>query len=244
MRISQKGSEDLTIKSIFAIFTVIFLMFVIMTLLGSRTSSQKAKFTSEYYALATSFLKAMIASDCFAYKEKEGSWTTASQAVLYQQKLDYYNRGNEDISCVEQYDFLYTFRVVDSLTGKEWRIGLLNEPQFAEDTLTIALPIAIRYPSEVPTINPGFASITAYIGSIPSFYGKIKQACRSHEGMQHILISDYNIRYDNFTNTFYVGEYLFFPRFECSVGNFTIPKGKSLVLISYNESSNSVRVKY
>ncbi|PIU29619.1 hypothetical protein COT07_04990 [Candidatus Woesearchaeota archaeon CG07_land_8_20_14_0_80_44_23] len=243
--LNRKGDEDLTLKSIFAIFLVIFVMFVVFTVIRSRSAYQMERAQSEYYSLASSLLSAMAGSECFSVGSDEiAGWNAAPEAFLSQKKLDYYNNGNCDVSCVDEYDFLYSFTVADSITGRTWRIGLRDEPDFAEQKITIAMPVSIRYDSEIATINPGFAAVTAYIGSIPSFYGKIKQACTTHEDMQHVLISDLNVSYNSSSSVFKVGKQSFYSRFPCAVRDFKIEPGRHLLIISYNESSNSAKVIY
>ncbi|MCX6710602.1 MAG: hypothetical protein NTZ02_00755 [Candidatus Woesearchaeota archaeon] len=244
--LNRKGDEDLTLKSIFAIFLVIFVMFVVFTVIRSRSAYQVERAQSEYYALTSSFLSSMAGSQCFSVGDDEGiaNWYVATEAFLSQNKLDYYNNGNYDVDCVEEYDFIYSFTVVDSITRRTWRIGLRDEPDFAEQKITIAMPVSIRYDSEIATINPGFAAVTAYIGSVPSFYGKIKQSCTTHENMQHVLISDFNVSYNSSSSVFKAGNQSFYSRFPCAVKDFAIEPGRHLVIISYNESSNSARVIY
>jgi hypothetical protein len=242
----KKGSEDLTIKSIFAIFLVIFVMFVVFTVIRSRTASQTERAQSEYYATAGLFLSSMAGSPCFSVGDDKstGAWQMATQAFLSQEKLDYYTNGNYDVPCADVYDFMYSFSVVDSITRKAWRIGLKDEPVFSEQKITLAMPVSIKYDSEITTINPGFAAVTAYIGSVPMFYGKIKQACASRESIQHILISDFSVSYNRSVSVFKVGNHSFYSRFPCAVRDFAIEPGRHLLIISYNESSNSARVIY
>jgi len=242
MRIlNRKGDEDLTIKSIFAIFLVIFVMFVVFTVLRERRAYQLERAQSEYYSLASSFLTAMAGSECFSAGSDDIAGYSSQEAFLSQKKLDYYHNSNSDLSCVDEYDFLYTFTVADSITGRTWRIGLRDEPDFAEQKITIAMPISIRYETKA-TINPGFAAVTAYIGSIPTFYGKIKQACTTHESIQHLLYSEFNVSYNRSNGLFRVGNYSFYSNFPCAVQNFSIPRGEHLMLVSYDEKSNSVRI--
>ncbi|GEM_PF-3305704 len=239
----KKGAEDLTIKVFFAIFIVIFVMFVIFTVLRSRGSATIEKAQSEYYTLTSNFLMAMLGSPCFAVGDFEkANWQITTAAFVDEMKLNYYNNGNEDLTCVENYNFLYSLTVVDSINGKRWRIGLKEEPEFAERKLSIALPVSIRYNSTIPAIHPGYAAVTAYIGNIPSFYGALKQACTTHETIQTELSSDYTIRYNNTLNIFYIGDYIFYPNFRCMVKDLTLEKGKYLMIIKYVTPGDYVEV--
>jgi hypothetical protein len=241
----KKGSEDLTIKSIFAIFLVIFVMFVVFTIIRSRSSYQTEKAQSEYYSIASAFLNSMAGSPCFSVgNESADSGQVTTEAFLSQEKLDYYNNGNEDLPCVNSYDFLYSFSVVDTESRRTWRIGLKNEPIFAEKTITLALPVSIKYNSKIPTINSGYAAVTAYIGSVPSFYGRIKQACTTHESIDYSLSSEFSVSYNSTFNVFKIGDQSFYPMFSCAVKDFRIEPGKRLLVIAYNESSNSARIIY
>ena len=246
MRITgKKGSEDLTIKSIFAIFLVIFVMFVVFTIIRSRSAYQVEKAQSEYYSIASAFLNSMAGSPCFSVgDESANSMQVTTEAFLAQEKLDYYSNGNEDLPCVNSYDFIYSFNVIDTESRRAWRIGLKDEPAFAEKTITLALPVSIKYNSAVPTINSGYAAVTAYIGSVPSFYGRIKQACTTHEDIDYSLSSEFLVSYNSTLNVFRIGAQTFYPRFSCAVKDFAIEPGKHLLIVSYNESSNSARIIY
>jgi hypothetical protein len=245
LKLGKKGSEDITVKAIFAIFIVIFLLFVVVTLLQSRTQMKIEKAQSEYYTISQNLLTSLISSPCFSSGsyEKDG-WQVTTEAFLEEGKLTEVNNANEDITCVQSYDFIYSVEFIDSRSMRSWTAGLKSPPEFAERTITVALPISIRYNSSVPTINPGYAALTAYIGQIPSFYTRIKQACKSHETIQFELDSRYRISYNSSANVFKVGAYFFYPNFLCAVSDFTLSPGRTIAIIRYNESSNSAKILY
>ncbi|MCX6710456.1 MAG: hypothetical protein NTV63_05930 [Candidatus Woesearchaeota archaeon] len=238
-----KKGQDITVKALFAIFIVIFVMFVIFSVIRSRGSVLSQKAQSEYYTLTDSFLHSLIGSSCISVGDYDPKGRQiATEAFLDEGKLNLHNRENQEIPCAESYDFMYSLTVVDSINGKKWVLGMKDEPLFSERKISIALPVSIKYNSTIPTINPGFAAATAYIGNIPSFYTSIKQACRSHEEISREIQTDYKIQYNSTSNIFRIGEYLFYPTLGCRVKDFTIEKGRYLIVISYNSEGNFVEL--
>ena len=237
----KRGAENLTINILFAIFIVIFIVFVVFTMIQNRGTSSIVKAQSEYYTIAKDFLIAMVGNPCFSVGDyKKEGWQITTEAFLSQEKLDYYDRGNEDLDCVENYDFLYSLVVVDTQNKKTWRIGLVEEPVYAQKKLTVAIPVSIKYNTKIPEVHPGYAVLNAYIGSVPAFYGTIKQVCRTHDTIKTQITTNYKIHYNNTNNILYVGKQFFYPRMGCRVKSFNIEKGTYFLIIKYDEKSNSV----
>ncbi len=242
---SKKGEMDLTIKSLFAILLVLIVFFVVFTLLQSdvMTKSQELKFSQ--YKNTEDFFMAILSTPCLTIGNYSWKWQYPIQGVLDYEKIDYYNNKNEELKCVENFDFLYSIIINDLENGKQWIIGLRTEPsekpEFAERMIANSLVVSIKYNTTIPPeIHTGRAILKVYTGNIPSFIGTIKRVCHSKTNEDFNLRTDYTIRYNNVSNTLYIGKNYFYPYFSCPVSKFLIKRGDHIISIRY--SKGGVRV--
>jgi len=241
----KKGDLSITIKSMFAIFIVIFVAFIAFEVVKSRTTFIEEREHFSYYEKVNSFLISLLSSKCLIsdYEMNNYNYQSERTSYLSAEKLFKRHGENQDIYCVENFDFMYTLDIEDLSGGsvsKSWRLGLSKEPDWAEREITVSLPVAIGFSGG--DTHPGRAILKAYIGNIPRFYGAIKLVCNTKDEASYELSTKHEINYDNNTNMMCVGDQCFFPYFSCRVNPFSIGKGKHLVYISFNKTDQTLNV--
>ena len=228
----DKKGMSLTIKSLFAIFLVIFVFFIMFSVIKSRVSKTKTREHFSSYELNNQYFLTFLSNpNCISIGNYQNTNRySAIQGVIEAEKLQSFDQKNSDLWCVENFDFLYTFEVEDTSAGNQWLLGLTAiNPEWAERKLQTSLPCAIRYKGGI--VNPGIIYLYTYYGEIPGFYGKIKKSCVSQKDLKFNLESQYKISYNNTKNLFCIDKSCFKPYFSCKVESFTIPKGKNLIYI-------------
>ncbi|MBD3203081.1 hypothetical protein GF327_02205 [Candidatus Woesearchaeota archaeon] len=237
--ISGKIGSAFTSKSLFAIFIVLFVFFILMTVLRARSSQKQTQRHFDYYDLASRFILVLLSNpNCVSMGNylNQGKYS-AIQGVLEAEKLKIFDENNADLWCVENFDFMYALVVKDLDTQSSWRIGpFINSFDWVQRQIKITLPCVIRYQGGI--VHNGAASLTTYIGNIPGFYGKIKESCTLKKDLEYSLDVDQNIRYEN--NQFCIDEFCFKPYFSCTVHDFYLEKGEKLVYLNFE--NNEVEV--
>lgn len=231
---SRRGDINLTIKPLFAVFMVIFVVFITFEMVKTRANVLEQREHFDYYGLSTDFLKALLTSRCFSaeYNVKGMDRQGISAGYLSARKLMIADRHLREPECVENYRFMYTLEVDDSVNGRVWRIFMDKKPEWASRVVSVSVPVAIDY--DTLTINPGRAILHAYIGSIGRFYGAIKEICNSHSEATFRLSNRRRVSYNNTENEFCYGSSCVYPDFNCRVNSFSLNKGSSLVYLKYN----------
>lgn len=239
----KKGAIGITIKSLFAVFLVIFVVLIAIASLRSRTEILEQKQRFDYYELTDNFLLSFLSNPaCLTV----GDYYNESKQVPAQGLLDFYKlnktqRKNSDLSCTENFYFLYSVEVNDLKNKKSWFIGIdTKDYSWVERKIRTSLPVAIMY--DRTNVNLGEAILNAYIGEIPLFYGTIKKVCNTKQDESYSLTTNYVISYNNNQNQFCVGKDCFYAYFICEVTSFNIPKGEHIIYISYKNDSIKVVV--
>ncbi|MGC8929086.1 MAG: hypothetical protein ACP5OZ_00975 [Candidatus Woesearchaeota archaeon] len=239
---SKSGDSELTIKSMFGIFIVLLVFFILYTVMQGNVGVkiQEQQFSS-YYELENTFLS-LLGSHCISIGNYSTRWQLPIQSVLDYKKLEESN-NNQELWCVENFNFMYSLKITDLENGKVFNLGIKNYPNFSERTITATLASSIKYNAthpvtngSLPEIHQARASLTIYTGNIPLFYGKIKKVCHSKTRETYNLITDYSISYDSKKNVFRVGDFYFYPYFSCNVRSFNLTRGKYLVVIDFKEN--------
>lgn len=239
----KKGAIGITIKSLFAVFLVIFVVFIAIASLRSRTGILEQKHHFDYYQLTDNFLLSFLGNPaCLTigdyYNE---SRQVPVQGLLDFRKLNKTQRKNSDLSCTENFCFLYSIEVNDLKNKKTWFIGLdTKDYPWVERKIRTSLPVAIMY--DQTNVNLGEAILNAYTGQVPLFYGTIKKVCNTEQDESYPINTNYIISYDNEQNQFCVGKECFYAYFICEVNSFSIPKGEHIIYISYKNDSIKVVV--
>jgi len=233
----KKGALDLTIKAMFAIFIILFVLFVGFSVLGTRTETLQQQGIFSQQRSEQSFFLNLLGSPCLSVASSANkSVNVETQGFLSQKKMDRNHLSNEDLRCAENYNFLYSVKVIDSVNGKEWLLGITPNDAYG-NSRTLVFPTAISYDlvnSTIPTTNIGRALFIRYNGPLPALYGKLKEVCRSRISDSISLNLPKKVIYDNESNIFSYGNSLFYPYFGCGIGNFTLDSGRHLIFLSYN----------
>ncbi|MFH1398708.1 MAG: hypothetical protein ABIG95_01195 [Candidatus Woesearchaeota archaeon] len=237
--ISHKGSSNVTIKSLFAVFLVIFVLLIAVTSLKTRTTTVLQRQNFDYYSQMNSFLLSYLSNpSCHTIGGYDAGYQIPAQGVLDFYKINKTN-NNADLSCAETFQFMYSLQIDDSVNKKQWVMGITKKDYpWVERVISISLPIAILYDRN--NIHLGEASLIAYTGEIPLLYGTIKSVCNSQQNTTFALLTEYSVRYDSVKNEFCVASDCFTPYFTCNVLSFTIPKGEHILVIRH--SKQTVRV--
>lgn len=235
---------NVTIKAMFAVFLVIFLLFIALTSLQSRTSSLRQTQHFDYYQMSDQlFLSFLSSPQCLTVGDYADQTNQVPiQGLIDVRKLEALDGANTDPGCVDSYYFLYSVEIKDLENGKSWNIGIddANYP-WVDRKIRTSLPVAVMYtPSRV---NFGEASLNVHTGVIPQFYGTIKRVCAARKAESFPLKTNYIIRYQSSSNLFFIGDDSFTPYFTCEVEEFLIPKGDNLVYIDYDADNNAVGVR-
>ncbi|MEK6968362.1 MAG: hypothetical protein AABX51_07065 [Nanoarchaeota archaeon] len=239
----KKGSLDLTIKAMFALFIILFVLFIGFSVLGTRTDTlgQEAEFAQQ--RTEQSFFLNLLGSPCLSVVDKANkSVYVETQGFLSQTKLDRGHLGNEDLRCAENYNFLYSVKVLDDVNGKEWLIGIMPNEIFG-NSRTLALPSSILYDlrnTTIPTTNIARVFFTRYDGALPRLYGKLKEVCRSRASDSISLNLPLTTVYDNESNVFIYGNTEFYPYFGCAIGAFNLSYGRHLIYFAYSNGKVNV----
>ena len=239
----KKGAIGITIKSLFAVFLVIFVVFIAIAALRSRTGILEQKQRFDYYKLTDNFLLGFLGNPaCLTV----GDYHNESKQVPVQGLLDFYKlnktqRKNSDLSCTENFYFLYSVEVKDLENQKTWFIGIdPEEYPWVDRKIRTSLPVAIMY--DRTNVNLGEAVLNAYTGEIPLFYGTIKKVCNTKQEESYPINTNHVISYDLNQNQFCIGKDCFYAYFICEVNSFRIPKGEHIIYISYKNDSIKVVV--
>jgi hypothetical protein len=212
-------------------------------ILNARTSTLKSRQNFDYYYLSNNFNLALLSEpDCFAIGDYGNeSWQIPVQGLLSSTKLDYYNKKNFDLDCIQNYDFLYSLEIRDTSSDNKWDIGLQNiDSSIYEREIRIPFFVSIMYNNDPANITTGKSILTSYIGEIPRFYGEIKKSCNFGFDENYRINTHNVISYKNANNKFCIGEYCFYPSFSCKVNDFIIPKGKHLVRLNYKKGNLTI----
>lgn len=231
----KKAALDLTIKAMFAIFIVLFVLFVGFSVLGTRTETlqQTAQFSQQ--RTEESFFLNLLGSRCLSVADfRNKSVYVETQGFISQKKIDKLHLGNEDLRCAENYDFFYSIKITDEVNGKEWQVSILPNDAYG-NSRTTSLPATILYDNTtIPTTNIARAFFTSYVGPFPKLYGALKKACRTMNSDSLSLNLRRDVSYDNESNTIYYGKEEFYPYFGCGVLGFNITRGSHLLYLSYS----------
>lgn len=242
MGINRKGMTLLT-KSLFAIFMVLFVFFVFFMVVGGKISKlQDEEQFSAYDRVNKVMLTVLSNPNCLSVGNQLSSETSSTiQGVLDIHKLDNLNNENQDLWCVENFDFIYNLEIEDEAYNR-WQIGPVDiHPDGYDRKVQITLPVVVKFDNGI--VHSAKASLNAYTGNIPRFLGAIKETCVLHQPRTYSLNTDLIVGYYESNNTFYIGEsHYFFPYFSCKVGNFSVPKGKNLIYINYNNGRVGVEI--
>jgi hypothetical protein len=231
----KKGSISLTVKAIFAVFLVIFVMFIAISSLSTRNSNLTVGTDYILREKINNFFMAFIANPaCLtAGDNTNSSKQTPVLGLLDYAKIRNSHNQNKDMSCMENYDFLYSIQVTDLVSAKSWISGLNDtKPGWAAKTIKRTMPIAIMY--DGTSINLGEISIYAYSGDPAGFYGTLKRICSSRKSQVYDISNQEKITYDPGINQFCIGAYCFTPYFSCEVNTFTIEPGHHKIYLQYN----------
>ncbi len=245
---SRKGAISLSTQSLYAIFLVIFVAFVAFSVVSSRTSvlEQRNKFTA--YDDSLRLLTALINSPCLVvdyFQETKGgnprNYQVGTKGYLSVDKLNLLHNENKDVYCVDNFRFLYTLDIEDLFNRKTWRLGLRARPGWITESIdsanseemyfTRSFPIALNY--NFQEIHPGYATLTVYAGTIPSFYGSIKLACVTRESATLPIKLRRTVRYNSTDARFCVNSECFFSFFPCRVKNFSLAPGSHILFLKY-----------
>ncbi len=240
---NKRGGLDLTIKAMFAIFIVLFVLFLGFSILGTRTETLRLDQQFSGQRSEQSFFLDLLGSPCLSVADSQNrSRYVETQSFVSQKKLDRLHQGNEDLRCAENFDYLYSVRITDEENGKEWVAGISPDDAYGTSR-TITLPAVILYDpqsTDIPTTNIGRAFFKRYDGPLPRAYGAIKKACRIRLSDSISLNLPRDLSYDNESNKITYGSSFFYPYFGCGVGNFTIRHGNHLVFIGYKEGKVTI----
>ena len=241
----KRGAMDLSVKALFAVFLVIFAVFAVMMQIQTRSKFIKESGEIDYFGKASNFFLIMLSSpDCFAYGSYEGETVQKPiQGVLSNKKIMKYKNKNADLSCIDNYDFIYSIHVLreGSLPHYDFRIGAnFTDTSWAEKSLSIPLTVAIRY--DDLSIYTTQIILDAYFGSVPKFYGKIKEVCALKEGREYQISTPVSLSYNATAHEFCIGKDCFTPSFSCPLDSFSIDPGNDqLLFIDFTNSTVKVK---
>lgn len=241
VKINNRHGLAMLNKTMFAIFLVIFVFFMFFTVIKLRVEAKEEKAHFDQYDYVNKFFLTFLSNpNCLSVgsdinKEKH----TAIQGVLDNKKLNKYDKDNEDMWCVENFEFLYSITILDTVNQKSWLIGLLNQnPFWTERSIGLSLPGLVRY--EDGTAHLAHMSINAYFGEIPKFIGAIKKTCLLKSKDTYHVNLNHNIKYISDNNSFHIDTDQFFPYFSCGVNDFEIKKGQHLIYISADNNNVNI----
>ncbi|MBU0757986.1 MAG: hypothetical protein KKF44_07990 [Nanoarchaeota archaeon] len=240
-RIKSKKGVSLTVKSMFAIFLVVFVFFMFFSLIKSKNEALIKKEYFGSFSEVNNYFQAMIGNpQCLTKDDLGGAGLSlSSEGLLSKTKLDKYSGWNRDISCVENYDFLYTLQVKDLDSGKLWNIGINDtDPEVAKDMgiEIVQRDVFVSVFYRTDEINFGKAIFKAYYSQEIDFYSAIKKACALKRNGEFSLETFMDISYDDENAAFCIHELCFIPEFQCIVNSFDIPEGSHLVYLKYEDN--------
>ncbi|MBT7392979.1 hypothetical protein HN827_09215 [archaeon] len=243
VRIKSKSGLAMINKTLFAIFLVLFVFFMFFTVTKSRVENKSEKLYFDQYEFTNKFLLSFLSNpNCLSIgSEINGEKHTTVQGVLDVRKLNKFDRDNEDMWCVENFDFLYSVNVLDTQNKKTWRLGILNpDPFWSERTIGVSLPGIVRY--EDGTGHLAQIGMNAYFGEIAKFIGEIKRSCLLKRKNNFEFNTKYKIKYSSENNLLNIDTDNFYPYFSCHVNDFEIEKGTHPVFLSAKEENVSVLI--
>ncbi len=235
----KKGEISLTINALFVIFLVIFAAFVTFSVLKSRTQALQQREHFSQYERINSFFTALLTSQClvsYMYDEKE--YQRNIKGFFSAGKINLLNYENADISCIDNFHFIYSIRIDDIVNGKSWFLGLKESPSWPERIIEKGLPAAINY--DYHTVHPGLVRLIAYIGEESYMYGRIKLACYAKQDETVSVELEREVGYDNVKNEFCIEDECFHPYFGCRVKSFKAGKCRHLFYMTYR--NNELRI--
>ena len=239
----KRASVNITVKALFAVFLVIFVLFIAISSFRTRTTLLTQRQHFDYYAMSDQFFLSFLSSPaCLTFGDYRNSSTQVPiQGLLDLRKLNQWHGTNTDMGCAESYTFLYSVEVVDLQNGKSWNSGIRDKNYpWVERKIKTSLPVAIKY--DLTKVNLGEASLTIHIGEIPYFYGTIKKACKADIKESVPLKNKVVVSYNNQTNQFCAGKDCFAAYFSCAVNSFRIPKGDNLVFVNHLDTGVEVLI--
>lgn len=225
---NKKGVVGIA-KIMLGIFSVVFVMILVFTILNERVTTQKTRdYFDSYHKINSIFQTFLSAEGCIAYGNLDkGTFDSLTYAVLDADKLNRFARSYSDPPCIIDHDFLYSIIVEDIETGEEWKIGLPETDVF-DDVIQISEYISIRY--NVSDINLGRASLRTYRGDLARFYGALRHSCSIIDDGNYHIVNRIQISYDQEINEFCFKDTCFLAHFPCNVSSFEIYKGDHEVI--------------
>ncbi len=236
MQINRKGQMELSVKILFIVFVVI-LMFVVFFIVLKSNVEQSNKSVGDQYTDANQFVMGILSDPSLV----EGDYSnTPIQGLFVAEKLS--NQApNKELDNINNIGFLYSVRIFDEVNGKSWTLGLSTAPFFSEKTISFSYPVAIEYKNENSKVDYGKAVVNLYFGEIPTLISEIKGECAVKRKRYLSVNTKYPVVYNQSSGMVNVSGQVFYPFIPCSVKSFAIPKGKHLLLISFE--NNQVIVK-
>ena len=230
----KRGALDLSVKAFFGMAIVIISIMIMIMLIKQRSESQVVKYTFDAKEDINSFILMFLSSPkCFTYGEfNNASISDPVQGLLDYRKFKNFTK-NSDFTCVQNYDFLYSFEFKD-IKGWNYELGLNSTINLDSKSIILPLNVAVRYNT---TKNKGFiypakATFRIYQGEIPSFYGSIKNLCdRGGENSNKLMLKR-KISYNDSQNQFCYGTDCFYAAFSCNVKSFDIDLGEKIIYAS------------
>ena len=243
IRITKKGQMELTVKTLFIVFIVILVFIVMFMLMQNNIQQSKDKINGvSAYKIGDSFLLSVLSDpELIVGSNSNLANQEPVQAVFDADKLQELDNSNSELQHLKNFGFLYTIKVEDLSSGKEWTLGIREKPPFSSRTVVLSYPVAIQYSTIPKKINVGKVLLFVYSGEIPSFIGDIKKACSAHSKTYTYLNNEYPISYDSEDNLVNISDFVFYPNFGCEVQSFKIPPNNNkIVRIVFNDGSVKV----
>ena len=121
----KKGAISLTTKTLFVIFIVIFAAFVTFSVLKSRTQALKQREHFSQYGRVNSFFTALLTSNCLVSDLVESrEYQRNIKGFFSAEKMNTLNLENSDLSCIDNFYFIYSVKIDDIINRKTWYLGL------------------------------------------------------------------------------------------------------------------------
>ncbi len=240
IRITKKGQMELTVKTLFIVFIVILVFVVMFMLLQNNIQQSQDRINGvPAYTVGDSFLLSILSDpELIVGSNSNLANQEPVQAVFDADKLQNLDGSNSELQHLKNFGFLYTIKVKDLSSGKEWILGLREKPFFTSRAIVLSYPVAIQYNMIPQKVDIGKIFLSIYSGGIPSFIGDIKKACSTHGKTYTYLNNEYPINYNSEDNLLNISNFIFYPNFGCEVQSFNIPPSNNkIVRIVFNDGS-------